>query len=360
MANSTPTLIVEGPVQSVTSGPLEQTARSRRKWSTEENRDVLLCFFQAKNEGKYFGKRMNQLWLEKYPDINVGEKRLTLQKNIILKKKWFTDVELEEIKNIAIQGTREVSEEHQDLNNVVENQHQCLIHNIENVSISDANCNDNTDIYIQIDNMQHNAQEDAINDLSEYQMEIRHRIIEKMSDTNQRKRLPKLKYSTKLSQITAEFNKAVSTIPTNCITETNELLYATAFVVTEELGYKINERKKIDGKDPPWKRRIQNKINNMRKDISRLKELETQNLKNKKLVDELTKKHQLSKKNIKQVVEELKQHTRALSKKIERYENRVKQYHQNKLFQTNQKDLYKELNKTITATKQKQNPTNKR
>ena len=348
MANLTPEVIaptplVEEPVQAVDIGLLEQTtnqtSRSRRKWSTDENKDVLMCFFKAKTEGKYFGKRMNELWIEKHPDINVGEKRLTLQKNMIIKKKWFTDVELDQIK---YQATKELTE--------VNDEHPLDIQNIENDTVSDDHDGDTI-----IHDEQHIEQEHSLNDLSEYQMESRQKIIDTMNNTEQRKRLPKLKYSVKLTKITADVNKVMDSIPTRSITETNKLLYTTGLVVTGELGYKMNERKRNNDKYPPWKRRIQNRINNMRKDISRLKELDAKNLKNKRLENVLTNKYQLNNKSIKQVIEELKQHVKALGKKIERYDNRIKHYHQNKMFQTNQKDLYKELNET-TKTKTNAKP----
>ena len=50
------------------------------------------------------------------------------------------------------------------------------------------------------------------------------------------------------------------------ITKTNELFYAGAFVVTNRLGVKID---KVAGrKEPIWKRRLQSKIKELRKDLS--------------------------------------------------------------------------------------------
>ena len=44
------------------------------------------------------------------------------------------------------------------------------------------------------------------------------------------------------------------------------------------------------------------------------------------------------------VLEELKQKLVAKSAKIKRYEQRITQYRQNRLFETDQKKVYKELN----------------
>ena len=52
------------------------------------------------------------------------------------------------------------------------------------------------------------------------------------------------------------------------ITKTNELFYAGAFVVTNRLGVKIDQVAGI--KKPMWKRRLQNKIKDLTKDVSQL------------------------------------------------------------------------------------------
>ena len=60
----------------------------------------------------------------------------------------------------------------------------------------------------------------------------------------------------------------MSKFKTHSITKTNELFYAGAFVVTNRLGWKID---KVAGrKEPMWKRRLQNKIIELRKGFSQL------------------------------------------------------------------------------------------
>ena len=52
------------------------------------------------------------------------------------------------------------------------------------------------------------------------------------------------------------------------ITKTNELFYAGAVVVTNRLGVKIN--KAAERKEPKWRRRLQIKIKELRKDLRQL------------------------------------------------------------------------------------------
>ena len=72
----------------------------------------------------------------------------------------------------------------------------------------------------------------------------------------------------KLLEETAKVDKVLSKFETHSITKNNELFYAGAVVVTNRLGEKID---KVSGREKPlWKRRLQNKIKELRKDLSQL------------------------------------------------------------------------------------------
>ena len=71
-----------------------------------------------------------------------------------------------------------------------------------------------------------------------------------------------------LLEETAKVDKVLSKFKTHSITKTNELFYAGAFVVTNRLGVKIDKVAKR--KEPMWKRKMQNKIKELRKDLSQI------------------------------------------------------------------------------------------
>ena len=72
----------------------------------------------------------------------------------------------------------------------------------------------------------------------------------------------------KLLEQTTKVDKVLSKFKTHSITKTNEPLCAGAVVVTNILGVKID---KIAGrKKPMWKRRLHNKIKDLRKELSQL------------------------------------------------------------------------------------------
>ena len=149
----------------------------------------------------------------------------------------------------------------------------------------------------------------------------------------------------KLASLTEDVNKAIATIATTTITETNTLLKAAAHAVREELGEKVYPPPSSVKKDPWWKRRIEEKIAQDRADISQLVEMKKGTMLKKKITDGLNRRHPLlKKKGLPCVIEELKQRLRAKAAKIKRYTSRCENFKQNRLFQTNQRQFYRNLN----------------
>ena len=91
-----------------------------------------------------------------------------------------------------------------------------------------------------------------------------------MLEKKQKDKLPFLTDVPKknLFEETAKVDKVLCKFKTNSITKTNELFYAGAVVVIKRLGVKIN--KAAERKEPMWRRRLQNKIKELRKDLSQL------------------------------------------------------------------------------------------
>ena len=119
----------------------------------------------------------------------------------------------------------------------------------------------------------------------------------------------------KLLEETAKVDKVLSKFKTHSITKTNELFYAGAFVVTNRLGVKID---KVAGrKEPMWKRRLQNKIKALRKDLSHLEASKDKGISNFRHWERLERKYSIGVKRLNVAVEELKQRVTAMQQKLE-------------------------------------------
>ena len=97
----------------------------------------------------------------------------------------------------------------------------------------------------------------------------------------------------------------MSKFKTHNITKTNELLYAEAAVIINRLGKKID---KVAGrKEPMWKRKLQNKIKEFRKDVSQLEASKDKDISNFRHWERLQRKYSIRVKRLNIVIEELKQ-----------------------------------------------------
>ena len=140
-------------------------------------------------------------------------------------------------------------------------------------------------------------------------------------------------------------NEAMTLIPTNNITETNNLAYAGAKLVVELMQAKIpkSNPSKQQPNVPPWKKRLEKQLVELRADLSKLNEMSANRLQNKRIKEKLNEKYKIQERGLNHVIEDIKQRVKAKSHKIQRYTSRNKGYQQDKLFQTNQSQLFNQL-----------------
>ena len=153
--------------------------------------------------------------------------------------------------------------------------------------------------------------------------------IAEVIERGRKDKLPALRNvpEKKLLEDTAKVDKVLGKIKLHSNTKTNELFYAGAVVVvTNRLGVKID---KVAGrKEPMWKRRLQNKIKELRNDVSRLEASEGKDISNFRHWERLEKKYSIRVKRLNVVIEELKQMITAIAAKVRRYQGRVDSYRQ--------------------------------
>ena len=92
-----------------------------------------------------------------------------------------------------------------------------------------------------------------------------------------------------------------------------------------------------------WKRRLQNKIKEFRKDLSQLQASKDKDIGNFRHQERLERKYSIRVKRLNVVIEELKRRISAIAAKVKRYQGRVNSYRQNRLFENNQSHFYRKL-----------------
>ena len=101
---------------------------------------------------------------------------------------------------------------------------------------------------------------------------------------------------------------------------------------------------KVTGrKEPMWKRKLHNKINKLRKDLSQREASKDKGISNFRHWGRLERKYSIRVKRLNVAIEELKQGIAAIAAKVRRYQGWVDSYRQNRLFENNQRQFYREL-----------------
>ena len=311
--HATVTLAAGNPGQSSQNMVLEnyQDSRSRRVWREGELNELVYCYILAQPETTGYRKRMHKIWVERGNDSSVTEQHLADQRLAIMRTMRISEERVEELRKVA--------------GNVGILQPNYFLTAEEKVG---------SGIAVVLD---------------ETQQALRAKVALELECLEEaRTRLPRLG-SIKRGRLGAmlnDANKVVATFETMSLTETNRLIYAVAVVLSKELGFKVDKNQASNKKQscpPPWKMRLERKIWAWRKDISRLEAIQKGKLRSCVTEAKLRKKYSLNSKSVGEVSEEIKQLIVATSKKIARYERRLKQYNENTMFHENQRRLFQQL-----------------
>ena len=89
--------------------------------------------------------------------------------------------------------------------------------------------------------------------------------------------------------------------------------------------------------------RLQNKIKELRKDLSQLEVSKDKDISNFRHWERSDRKYSIRVKRLNVIIEEMKQRITAIVAKVRRYQGQVDSFRQNRPFENNQKQFYREL-----------------
>ena len=132
-------------------------------------------------------------------------------------------------------------------------------------------------------------------------------------------------------------NELLKNIESNDVTEDNDLFYLGAALVT-----KVFEKNKTkdEKKQSWWKRKLEIQFKELNKDLRRLDALLQGKKMKKKHQDNLQKRYKMKEKGKPKVKEEILQRIKAKTGKVNRYQERVSQFQQNRFFRNNEGQFY--------------------
>ena len=213
----------------------------RRTWTREENKLVLECYFRSNPSQRGYRKRMIEIWQE-CSTFQTTSQRLTDQVRTITKKGWFSDLELLEIYQKTLkQNYNTVPDTPSGVKQKQSEEKQPQISANENTTLPNDTLSNN--------------QEETLSQEQKVNLENVKRIM-----NSEKTILPSLKnIEWKTLKIeTNKINHILPYKPTNNITELNELIYAGAKLVRENIGIPLKSTKKQQ--KPGWEIRLESQI----------------------------------------------------------------------------------------------------
>ena len=258
--------------------------------------------------------------------FKISEQRLADQARAIKLNEWLSEVELEEIRREVSQGGVTVANSEE-----VENQ-EGIHGEVEKHSDTE---NDNDRMHET--SSEEMSTEEVIADMEKggcsiEEIQMPREILESVKKEEDPPPNLRNVERKRLKEKVKEVNKVLAFMETKDITQTNRLLLAAG------------QGKVVPG----WKRRLNGQVAQLRKDISRLERIKSDELNNVLLQESLEERYNLKKKRLTMVLEELKHRVLAKSKKISRYKSRIEQYRENRMFQSNQKCIFEKLDNMET------------
>jgi hypothetical protein len=305
-------------------------ATQRMSYTREDNIKIMECYYSSEPMRRGYMSRMAKIWQDR-GGFELTENRLAMQARTIIRKEWLTKEELDEIRirETEDQGAQAIEEGQATVEvippSVLESSYQS-----------------------QGKEYHHPVRQDDImieSRLSDEKKELVEEIkIQRGRLQMGREKLTNIRHidRRKIVEELRKINEVIEHVPIDNITELNDTFYASAAIVTKKLAKNRSEKKD----EPPWKKRLKEKVTELRKDISRVVKARNEP-QNDRFRRKIEAKHNIKRKGYQLVEEELKQRLKATAAKIKRYDDRVKQYQQNRMFENNQKRFYNDIQSNL-------------
>ncbi|CAG5045515.1 unnamed protein product [Parnassius apollo] len=342
-------LVSAGSSQAQQSAPATGGVR-RMRWTINMNSNALRAYFRAKGGeigGFAYRARMHRLFTELEPSITVTEQNLADRVRYILRSNIFDGAELERLRREAVPSSNENATTEGAVPQVAEQ--PAHVDAAENTPVvADSNDDGTFTQELEIEQMR-STLEEAI-------METRSTPLEN------RPRLPRIALSKRNRAVVRALNPMLVTYleASRDLCETDSILFGAALAVCRIIGAKLSTAGRTTGQSsaiPAWRTRIEERIAKARALIGRLICFRSGNTR-PRIVRTVRMAFagtnvSLSQPDIMQKlterIDDLKQRIAAWGKRIRRYTERSTRFNQNRLFQSDQKRLYKSLERPMVS-----------
>ena len=337
--------------------PIEKSQRIR--WTEAEYAELLYCYFYQQHRGTASENNVYNFWRTRNPldRLNLTSKTLASQRRYIINNKKLSELEIDRIKqdaqpenfslslsgSLSAPSTKNPRSENSKFSTTTVSNHE--LDNIEPQPCTPNRMLYQNDALIELDHSHIDVQVTQLQD----EIEREYNIV-RASPVYNRLRLRKLWENTKTKQLITVANNVLQLLITHNtynLTELNNLIYATATVITNKILQPQSSRTGLHStsRTPKWKHRLEKRIANYRAELSIIaSHTALVNESSKKKLTKLKQKYSIqSDHDYINTQELLKQKILLYAQRIRRYVKRTNFYQQNRTFIKNEKQFYRNL-----------------
>lgn len=260
--------------------PIEKSQRIR--WTEAEYAELLYCYFYQQHRGTASENNVYNFWRTRNPldRLNLTSKTLASQRRYIINNKKLSELEIDRIKqdaqpenfslslsgSLSAPSTKNPRSENSKFSTTTVSNHE--LDNIEPQPCTPNRMLYQNDALIELDHSHIDVQVTQLQD----EIEREYNIV-RASNVYTRLRLRKLWENTKTKQLITGTNNVLQLLITHNtynLTELNNLIYATATVITNKILQPQSSRTGLHStsRTPKWKHRLEKRIANYRAELS--------------------------------------------------------------------------------------------
>jgi hypothetical protein len=338
--------------------------RVRMRWSNDVNLFIMRTYYQItklETDLTTYRKLLHERFMTQYPGVNVSEQRVSDQRRTIIRNKMIPDEELAQMRG----------EIRLELENTIRLPSLQALQPTDtpnmDLQVDSAEATPFRFSLMQTDNV--HAENENLPPLPDDTTQKLYENLQTIlvqytgSDPTLRPKLPKLRYSIHLTQLIQMFNQKILIqfiSDESQLIDIHTLVYCSALVISQELGYKIEESdqpRRTRNRKSPWFIRLERDITQLRSDIGRLTQYINNN-RSRRVVDRVEEifrnfsihsSHENNNNRPEEFLDTLKQKLKLKAHRLKRYTKALKRKKDNNLFSTNEKIFYRQLSNTTNS-----------
>lgn len=338
----------------------EQPRTKRMKWSEAMNKCIIRSYYKCtclETDSTDYRRKMHQLFINEFPEINVTEQRVADQKRVIVRNKLLADPIIERLK-ADVRRELEMEEETDEAAPTEAHDHNSIVCQAQGQHTDDGQRGRNGN-GVDIDEIENSI--DEMHNRARYEY---HRAEAEFMNhpPAERPRIPRIKETMQVKKYISAINEYLQDMEyEEGMDGLNGRLYCAAVAIIRMVGFEVIQdnktQRKMQPSKPEWQMRIEKEITELRAELNRITVFKPENAsrRSKNKIQRLKKKYETHSRHerenaaLNEVRDTIKQKLIAKAAKLKSYKKSYTRRTDNQKFQRNEKQFYRNINPLVVS-----------